>query len=167
MRTWALMLGVTVTLNSVAPANQEKSVSTWTVPTCATGKLSGKRVITGALQYVVPKGARMKKVKGVDNREDRVFLNRSGRRDALRLLWGVNASPLPRRGEVEALSHRVLRLPNGVEGLDSRGTSTEGSDGLWRTAGIASEVATYDDVSRESAEYFDAIINSMCYAPSR
>jgi hypothetical protein len=109
----------------------------------------------------------MKGVKDVDYREDRVFLNRSGKWETLKLLWGVGASPLPPRGEATASSHRVLRLPNGVEGLDSRGRSTEGSDGLWRTAGIASEIATYDNVSRESAEYFDVIIDSMCYVPSR
>jgi hypothetical protein len=134
------------------------------------GKVSGRRISTGALRYVVPKGAVVKKVKDVDYQEFRILLHRDGKWEVLKLFWGVNASPFPPRTDIDNSAkyvQRTLKLSDGSEGIDARGTLiNEGREQEWRSAGVNSELANYRYVSSQSVGYFDAIIDSVCYQSS-
>lgn len=132
------------------------------VPTCTNAKIKGRRIATRRLRYVVPKNAVVKKIKDVDYAEYRVFLEKNGRWEALHLFsWG-NGTP---DSLCSAAPSRPLQLPDGTKGHDARCTKVEKKES--RSTGFPSEYAYYDSASPESAKYFDAIIESMCYAPRK
>lgn len=134
------------------------------IPTCTTVEPEAKIVRTGELRYLVPKHAKEKHVKDIDYSEYLVLLNHKGKWEAL-LLFSGNGSPY---SLCSAARHEMLRLPNGRDGVDARcESSTNGGAKQSRSTGFMSEYASYESVSPESAKYFDKIIDSMCYAPSR
>jgi len=133
-----------------------------TIPACTNGKVNGKRLNTGRLRYVVPKNLIVRKVRDVDYGEYRVFLNTKSGWEALHLFsWG-NGTP---DSLCSAVPSRTLQLPDGTEGRDAR--CTKGDNKEARSTGFQSEFAFYDSVSAESAQSFDLIIDSMCYAPGK
>jgi hypothetical protein len=144
-----------------APSSADDAQRTWTIPVCSAEKAQGKRI--GRLRYIVPKHAIVKKFRDVDYGGYRVFLNKQGKWEVLSLLWEVNGSPY---SLCSAERHRLMRLPDGTEGTDTRCTSsTDGGDRQSRSTGFMAEYAYYRGVSPDSAKYFDAIIDSMCYEP--
>ena len=168
MGVLAITLSAVITVVG-APTGGAEVAEPWTILTCARSKSAGKAVGTGALSYLVPKGAILKKFKDVDYGGYRVLRNQDGKLEVLRLVWEVNGSPFPSQGTINdsvRYEHRILKLPNGTDGIDARGASvSEGGERKWRNAGVMSEFAFYRDVSVESAKYFDAIIDSVCFQP--
>jgi hypothetical protein len=167
------VLVITSVLMIVAPSVQtgatEAAEQPWTIPDCAKDKLPGKQVRTLALNYVVPKHAIVKKFRDVDYGGYRVLQNQNGKWDVLTLVWAVNGSPFPSQAEIKdslKYAHRILKLPDGRQGIDARGTLVvNGTEREWRSAGVMALYGSYRDVSVESARYFDAIIDSVCYQP--
>jgi hypothetical protein len=52
-----------------------------------------------------------------------------------------------------------------LDGIDYRGQYSNGKK--WRKTGFSNESITYENVSDKTADYFDAIIDSMCIDPKR
>ena len=50
-----------------------------------------------------------------------------------------------------------------VPGIDARGKHKNGN--FWRHFGTGGEAASYSDVPQEAAEFFDKILDSVCYRP--
>jgi hypothetical protein len=166
MRILAFSFVVATAFQTMSLLSEENARSAWNIPSCTKGKVKGTLINTGVLRYRVLERTIVRKVSDVDYQEYRVFLNRNSK-EALKLFWGVNASPFPLQADVEASAkyeHRRIKLPNGAEGIDARGTMTiQGTDQLWRSAGVTGEFACYEDASAEGAAYFNSIIDSVCY----
>ena len=114
MGVLAITLGIAITAVGAPTGGAEVAELAWTIPACAKGKSAGKPGRTGALNYVVPKGAILKKFKDVDYGGSRVLRNQDGSWEVLRLIWEVNGSPFPSQGTINdpvRYEHRILKLP--------------------------------------------------------
>ena len=156
-----LILGL---LSAVASVSADDSQNQRVVPACSSERIQGRRIHSGELRYVVPKSAKVKHIKDIDYREYRVVLNHQEKWEAL-LLFSGNGTPY---SICSAAHHQGLELPDGRKGVDARCNSSANGDVIQsRSTGFENDYAYYDSVSPESAKYFDAIIDSMCYEHTR
>ena len=85
--------------------------------------------------------------------------------DSVRLAWGAFWSwgvPGPYFfSEISNLQERSLVLAPDVTVAEYKGTRTDGT--RFRYIGMFGETISYDGVSRDSADYFDRIIDSICW----
>lgn len=132
------------------------------IPACKQATPGSRFLGTGKLRYLVPKRAKVLRIKDIDYREYRVFPNKRNTSEILTLFWG-NGAPY---SLCSAAKHEILKR-GGAEGIDARCQSPQKPGTVSRSTGFDHDYAYYDSVSVETAKYFDAIIDSMCYQPQR
>ncbi len=139
---------------------------TWAVPACSSVSANGKR-IGDQTRFVVPKHFKVKRIRDVDYYEDWVTFHSGGKRLFLKTMVGPLASHgWPGAWLYEKSNSFTERrwAGGGQSGLDVHGTANDGT--RWRWAGpVVGEFVSYEGASEDAANFFDAIIDSMCTQP--
>lgn len=162
MKAWPIVLLVSVFLvgNLSLPA-QEKYLLTE-----CDDKTQSKVTLGDRLKLVVPKGARTNKGRDVDYAEYRVGFPATRGWVWLSGIYGPTATsgqPPRTMTEQTVVSRRAWSFKD-VEGIDISGRTATGN--YWRYIGMYGEAIKYFDVSREAAEYFNGMLDAVCYNPS-
>jgi hypothetical protein len=142
---------------------EDASGSDWVIPSCSNSKPNEKR--TGdKLKVVVPKGAVVSKGGDVDYSSYSIAYNLNSFRARMEGIYGPHAtSGYPSRNLLlnsEMFTERRWKFED-FEGVDMRGRSQDGT--YWRYLGIIGECIEYRGVSKEAADFFDRIIDGVCF----
>ena len=136
----------------------------WKAPQCAVTRRSS--ITTGdAMQFLVPKGLQVRKGGDIDYSTNRVCRKKDCLQHSWGPLWSAGMPPFPAKylaGLHEVLERDILnpRTPN-FRGMEYRGIREDGTYTRW--VGILGETIAYDGASKESAQLFDALIDSLCW----
>lgn len=124
----------------------------------------GKKKFLGErLRLSLPKGALIKKAQDHDYAEYYVGFGKGNGSVWMNGIYGPNATggrPDAKLLETEVISNRASHV-DGISLVDVKGRKADGS--FWRFLGIYGERIHYTDVPKEAAEYFDKIMDDVCY----
>ena len=108
-----------------------------------------------------PAGAQVVRTEDIDYR----MVSIQSGNDTARLGWGALWSrgiPGPSFfSGISQLEERTLVLADNVTVAEYKGTRTDGT--YFRYIGMFGETVTYDGASKQSADYFDRILDSICW----
>ena len=136
----------------------DNTASTWTPSFCP----STKNMMVGELMaFTLPKSAKVKRSQDIDY--SMAFVEYKG--SVLRLGWGPTWSsglpgPVFFKG-ISKIDERDLQFHPDVPVPEYKGTRSNGK--YFRWVGTLGESIGYEDSSRESAAFFDAIIDTLCW----
>jgi hypothetical protein len=132
------------------------------VPSCASTDNREKRIGYES-KYLVPKGLKVRRVRDADYVEW-ILYSKKDKREWLELWSGPTVSNGFPRDELltssESFTERYWRCEMGG-GIDMRGRSKNGM--RWRFTSLPYGLATYENVSEETAAIFDLIIDGACW----
>ena len=135
------------------------------IPAC--GSPSGPAFVGDWLRLPVPQKAILRKGKDVDYQSYSIGF---GQKKDRFWLWG-GFGPTWSSGQVSIKLKESSTSFTEINwtfadsklggGVDAKGKLKNGN--FWRYFGIPGETLKYEDVSKDAAEYFDSIINNICY----
>ncbi len=139
-----------------------------TMPSCSGQRPRGTRIVSdlNLFEFVVPKRVVVKKIADIDYRDYRVAYGPPNRREWMQLMFGPLVSSGPPRKEWLTSSVRFSEQSwscGKLAGLEMRGVSADSKRSRW--TGFFMGFASYEGVSKEAANFFDSIIDSMCCRP--
>jgi hypothetical protein len=141
---------------------QEDREALWSPPHCSSSFRSN--VLKGdAMLFTLPQGVRVKRGSDIEY----ATADLRYKRHTLRLGWGPLWSygvPTSKSyfADLKTLQERdVLYIPD-VNATEYRGLRTDGT--YWRWVGILGETVSYDRVDKEAADFFDRIIDTLCWS---
>jgi hypothetical protein len=131
----------------------------WAIPNCV-----GKPQMQGFLMGLfIPKGAKLRSGSDIDY----VISTVAFKQHRMRLGFGFNWSsgfPFPSQlHNMREMSERDVIFDRESRGAEYRGIRTDGT--YFRFIGKPGETIQYDKASKEAAEYFDRILDTLCKAP--
>jgi len=134
----------------------------YSVPACNFHK--SKKFVGDRLRLPLPKGAKVKKGRDIDYEDYYIGFEKKKNRVWLSGIFGPNASG----GEVSKdwlssssqVTQRTWKFGED-KGIDAKGKLANGN--FWRYLGRYGEEFRYYNVPKDAAEYFDGIIENLCY----
>lgn len=139
----------------------EKDTSVLDIPNCNTNKVKGSRLVGKYLRLAVPKELKFKTGVDADYIYYRIGYAKNGKTGWLRGGWGNLYGDVYPPGEtLLALDHYSYRRT--AVGIDWRGVTKDGK--YWRYFGAPSffDIYDYETDSKEAADLFDQILDSIC-----
>lgn len=142
---------------------QVTAQSEYSIPACNFPK--SQKFVGDRLRLPLPKGTKVKRGRDIDYEDYYVGFGKKNDRVWLSGIFGPNASG----GEVSKdwlssssnITQRIWKSSSEDKGVDIRGKLANGN--YWRYLGRYGEELRYYDVSKDAAEYFDNIIENLCY----
>ena len=132
----------------------------WVPPACLPG--SGTRVIKGtSMQFALPRGATNRKGSDVDYEMNVVCRGKSCLQHGSGPTWSPGF-PLPGvLAEFSTILERDVQVREPGLAYEYRGIRSDGT--LMRFVGMFGETVSYDHAPKEAADFFDKIIDSLCW----
>jgi len=139
----------------------QDSEALWSPPRCSSNRqtelLKGDDMV-----FSLPRGVRVKRRSDIDYQTVHV----RHKRFAMRLGWGPMWSyGMPTAKSyfdgLETLVERDVAFIAGVDGTEYRGRRFNGTYSRW--VGIFGETVSYDQVDKDTADFFDRIIDTLCW----
>ena len=154
-----LLISFVILIGNCMYINAQKNYSILACNFSKSQKFVGDR-----LRLPLPKGSVIKRGRDHDYEEYHIGFGKKKNRVWLSGIFGPNASS----GEIPkdwlaSSSDIVQRIWTSEEdkGVDARGKLANGN--YWRYLGRYGESIKYYDVPKDAAEYFDSIIENLCY----
>ena len=135
----------------------------WIPPQCQV--LRGPRMLTGdTMQFNLVSGGKIRRGQDIDYQTNVVCHNRSCMQHGWGPLWSFGLPPW--REFPSAFSNveeRDVQIRPNVEykGNEYRGRRSDGT--YMRFVGILGETISYDHATKDAAEYFDKVIDTLCW----
>jgi hypothetical protein len=110
--------------------------------------------------FVLPKGAKVRRGHDIDYSIQSVEFGKHRLGIGSGLTWS-SGSPFPAQLlNMREMSERDVVFEGEVRGVEYRGVRTNGT--YFRFVGKSGETIEYDGAPKETADYFDAIIDTLC-----
>jgi hypothetical protein len=118
----------------------------------------------GRMMFDLPVDAVVRSGRDVDYATSSVQFGKSWLQIGWGLNWSVGFPVLPQYFETASeIQARSIRYESQIPVSEYRGKRTDGT--YFRFIGMSGQTIEYDHVPREAAEYFDRILDSLCWAP--
>ena len=135
----------------------------YNLPACASSSESQK-FVGGRLKLFLPKNAILKKGQDIDYSNYFIGFGEKKNRVWLSGIFGPTATsgkvPEKQLSASTDLVQRSWKFGE-FEGVDTKGKLANGN--VWRYIGQYGEAIEYYDVPKEAADYFDGILDNVCY----
>jgi hypothetical protein len=136
----------------------------WKPPVCTTTKNSS--VMDGwHMRFIVPRGVKVREGSDIDYSTQTVCRGRDCLQHGWGPLWSFGMPPNPEKflTELTQVAERDIYNYNAPEfpGFEYRGIRKKEKYVRW--VGLFGETIGYEDVSKESAQVFDILIDSFCW----
>jgi hypothetical protein len=134
--------------------------NTWTPPKCSSS--TGSKTLGSTIKISIPEKTPITHRDDDDYTYDRIFFGPEGNQEEMSFaMGGTWGPPWPSRDQLLSSSSIQERdMSCSFTGADYQGRDKSGLK--WRVTGVFNEVIKYRGVSDNAAEFFDAIINSLC-----
>jgi hypothetical protein len=130
----------------------------WAPPACSSNSV---RRFGETMMFTAPPGVRLHSTSDVDYRTVAVLSRGSGLEFGTGPHWTYGQPVVQIFDAMMLVQERDVRTPWGDPGAEYRGIRANGK--YWRAVYLFGQSISYDDADAIAAEYFDGIIDSLCF----